>query len=406
MKGIKNTNNDLIEIKFEYKNQIINIKAETFRTIDYILKQAIDKLNKVIDVPSNVKFYFLGKELNNKSEKIGNIFPHREKVTIKLKLPLNEKDINSLNNNNIINKKNNIFLLNSRKLFFRKAIEEIKLPLIPKNKSKEKEKDKINDIDNPCTCGRQSISEYCRNCKKFICLKCKMELKHKNHLTLNLNMVNITENVKNYGKMVQDDIFKKIEINKNIFSKSEMLDENMIITRKQVIHQKYKDAIENYQNIINQINAKLNSENQEKTSLIINAYNEYSKNITKQLKDLEQKLNKNYINSNKKITFNDLRSFFDEINSKEESLNFFGKDVVKYQLKEEINTKMKSNLEKIERMLDEMCNDDTPFNLDNKYLEELDKLEIIKLNSEKKDKDTKRKESENENNIIINELNE
>ena len=233
-----------------------------------------------------------------------------------------------------------------------------------------------------------------------------MELKHKNHLTLNLNMVNITENVRNYGKMVQDDIFKKIEINKNIFSKSEMLDETMIITRKQVIHQKYKDAIENYQNIINQINAKLNSENQEKTSLIINAYNEYSKNITKQLKDLEQKLNKNYINSNKKITFNDLRSFFDEINSKEESLNFFGKDVVKYQLKEEIKTKMKSNLEKIERMLDEMCNDDTPFNLDNKYLEELDKLEIIKLNSEKKDKDTKRKESENENNIIINELNE
>ena len=395
MKGIKNSNNDLIEIKFEYKNQIINIKAENFRTIDYILEKALFKLNKFINVPKNIKFYFLGKELNNKSEKIGNIFPHREKVTIKLKLPSNE------NNNNIINKK-----IIPRKLFFHKAIEEIKLPLIPKNKSKEKLKEKMNEIENPCLCGRQSISEYCRNCKKFICLKCKMELKHKNHLTLNLNMVNITENVKNYGKMVQDDIFKKIETNKTIFSKNEMLDETMIITRKQVIHQKYKDAIENYQNIINQINAKLTSENQEKTSLIINAYNEYSKNITKQLKDLEQKLNKNYINSNKKITFNDLRSFFDEINSKEESLNFFGKDVVKYQLKEEINTKMKSNLEKIERMLDEMCKDDTPFNLDNKYLEELDKLEIIKLNTEKKDKDMKRKESENENNIIINEINE
>ena len=395
MKGIKNSNNDLIEIKFEYKNQIINIKAENFRTIDYILEKALFKLNKFINVPKNIKFYFLGKELNNKSEKIGNIFPHREKVTIKLKLPSNE------NNNNIINKK-----IIPRKLFFHKAIEEIKLPLIPKNKSKEKLKEKMNEIENPCLCGRQSISEYCRNCKKFICLKCKMELKHKNHLTLNLNMVNITENVKNYGKMVQDDIFKKIETNKTIFSKNEMLDETMIITRKQVIHQKYKDAIENYQNIINQINAKLTSENQEKTSLIINAYNEYSKNITKQLKDLEQKLNKNYINSNKKITFNDLRSFFDEINSKEESLKFFGKDVVKYQLNEEINTKMKSNLEKIERMLDEMCNDDTPFNLDNKYLEELDKLEIIKLNTEKKDKDMKRKESENENNIIINEINE
>ena len=100
-----------------------NIKAENFRTIDYILEKALFKLNKFINVPKNIKFYFLGKELNNKSEKIGNIFPHREKVTIKLKLPSNE-------NNNIINKK-----IIPRKLFFHKAIEEIKLPLIPKNKS-------------------------------------------------------------------------------------------------------------------------------------------------------------------------------------------------------------------------------------------------------------------------------
>ena len=403
MKAIKNINIDYIEIKFEYKNQITTILAEPFRTIDYILEKAIFKLNKIIEVPLNIKFYFLGKELNKNSEKIENIFPHREKVTIKLKLPSKEKEINIQNNNNIIiNKTNNTFLFKSKKLFFHKAIKDIKLPLLIKNKSKDKEKEKLNELENPCNCGRSSISEYCRNCKKFICLKCKMELKHKNHLTLNLNMVNITENVKNYGQMVQDDILKKIEINKNVFSKSEIMDETMIITRKQLILQKYKEAIENYKNIINQINTKLNSENQEKNSLIINAYNEFSKNITKQLKDLEQKLDKNYINSNKKILFNDLRSFFDEINSKEESLNFFRKDVIKYQLKEEINTKMKSNLDKIERMLDEMCNDDTPFNLDNKYLEELDKLDIIKLKIEKKEK-----EKENNNiNIITNEINE
>ena len=61
---------------------------------------------------------------------------------------------------------------------------------------------------------------------------------------------------------------------------------------------------------------------------------------------------------------------------------------------------MKSNLDKIERMLDEMCNDDTPFNLDNKYLEELDKLDIIKLKIEKKEKEN------NNINIITNEINE
>ena len=163
--------------------------------------------------------------------------------------------------------------------------------------------------------------------------------------------------------MLQDDILKKIEINKNIFNKNEILDENMIVNRKQIIHQKYLNAIENYKNILNKITTKLNSENQERVSLIVNAYNDYSTNILKQLKDLEEKLDKNFIKSNKKVTFNDLRSFFDEINSKEESLNFFAKDVIKYQLKEEINTKMKSSLDKIDRILYEMSNDDSPFNL-------------------------------------------
>ena len=154
-----------------------------------------------------------------------------------------------------------------------------------------------------------------------------------------------------------------------------------LLNRKQQIHLKYIEAIQNYQNIISQINSKLDSENQERASLIINAYNEYSKNIMKQLNNIEQKLEKDFINSNKKLTFNDLRSFFDEINSKEESLNFFGKDIVKYHLKGEINTKMESSLNKIDIMLKEMCDEDSPFNLDHKFAEEIKKLDVIKINN-------------------------
>ena len=161
----------------------------------------------------------------------------------------------------------------------------------------------------------------------------------------------------------------------------------MIITRKQKIQQKYKEAIQNYQNIIIKIKSKLESEDKDRASLVINSYDEYSKNIIKQLNDLNKKLDKNFINNNKKLTFNDLRSFLDEINSKEESLNFFGKDVVKYHLKGDINTKMESSINKIDMILNQMCDEDSPFNLDNKYLEELNKLDILKLNNEKKDKD-------------------
>ena len=395
MKIVKKSDFDYIEIKFEYKNQIILIRAEPYRTLDHIFEKAIVKMKKIIQLPNNINFYFLGKELNyNKSEKIGNIFNHKEKVTIKIKGYPNKNGANSqnnnnlriYNNNNIINKKNNIYLLNSKKLIFPKITKEINIPLI-NQENKEKKEKKQNEIENPCNCGRLSISEYCRNCRKFICIKCKTELKHKNHLTLQLNLVNLGENVKNYGIMLQDDIQKKIEINKNLFSKNEILDETMIIGRKQKILQKYKEAIQNYQNIINKINTKFESEDQERSSLIINAYKEYSKNILKQLNDLEQKYQKNFKNSNKNLSFNELRSFFDEINSKDESLNFFGKDVIKYQLKGEINTKMESSLNKINMILNQMCDEDTPFNLENKFLEELEKLEIIKLNVDKKDKD-------------------
>ena len=413
-------NKDYTEIKFEYKNQSIVIKAEPFRTLDYICESAIIKMNKIILIPNNIKFYYLGKELNLKnSDKIGNIFNHKEKVTIKLKNQSENENELIIPKNNIINKKNNIYLLNSRKLIFPKISEEIKLPLIKKisgNKEKDKdkeensEKEKIkeeNKIENPCSCERLSISEYCRNCRKFICIKCKSEIKHKNHLTLNLNMINISENVKHYGKILQDDIQKKIDINRNIFTQNEVLDEAMIINRKQIIYQKYKIGVANYKNTLNKIISKLSLENKEKTSIKINAYNDYSKNIIKQLKDIEKKLQKNYINENKKITFNDLRAFFDEINGKEESLNFFGKEVTKYQLKEEINTKMISSLDKIERLLNELCNEDSPFNLDNKYLQELSKLDIIKINQEKKENlkqksQDKENTNENDNNINTN----
>ena len=377
-------------------------------------------MNKIILIPNNIKFYYLGKELNLKnSDKIGNIFNHKEKVTIKLKNQSENENELIIPKNNIINKKNNIYLLNSRKLIFPKISEEIKLPLIKKisgNKEKDKDKEENsekeiikeeNKIENPCSCERLSISEYCRNCRKFICIKCKSEIKHKNHLTLNLNMINISENVKHYGKILQDDIQKKIDINRNIFTQNEVLDEAMIINRKQIIYQKYKIGVANYKNTLNKIIAKLSLENKEKTSIKINAYNDYSKNIIKQLKDIEKKLQKNYINENKKITFNDLRAFFDEINSKEESLNFFGKEVTKYQLKEEINTKMISSLDKIERLLNELCNEYSPFNLDNKYIQELSKLDIIKINQEKKENlkqksQDKENTNENDNNINTN----
>ena len=72
-------------------------------------------------------------------------------------------------------------------------------------------------------------------------------------------MVNISDSVKDYGKIVQDDIQKKIEINRNLNTKSAIIDESTMINKKQLIQNKYKEALETYKAIISQINLKLQS---------------------------------------------------------------------------------------------------------------------------------------------------
>lgn len=430
MKIIKKIDFKWIEINFEYKEQIITLKFEPYRTINYIREKI---KNKIMDLPENFHFFYLGRDLiESNLEKIGNIFKNREKVTIKLIIPSDDKinsyspkkifnykyiDINHLLNNNTYKYKKikneekkiqNIIMINKSqselkiKLFQNKKIVEDNRNNLTKNKSEsnlptlktinlnETNKNKIklkkvnnnriirNSVDSLCNCGKNNISEYCRNCKKFICLKCRVEQKHKNHLIIRLDMLNIENNVKNYGKLIQDDIQKKIEMNKNIFHKNNFVGDNILLDRKERIIQKYQEVIKKYETMMSRIDNKLRSEDKERTSLIINAYNELSQKMNKQLFKLLDKLKNNYILKNKKILFNDLRSFFDDINSKEETLSFLGKDIIKYHLKNEINTKLKSSLDKIDRTLDEIDNEQIPFNLENKFSEELIKMEIIK----------------------------
>lgn len=443
MKSIKKVDFKCIDVNLEFNGQLITIKVEPFRTINYIKEKAI---NKILDLPSNIHFYYLGKDLTKfGSDKIGNFFNNREKVTIKLKSPQNSYSQNSHSPKNIFNNRNNYY--HKSNLITYKGIKDEEMKYInlgTKNKSQKElkiikslgdktksfnndeiSKDNLNnnksekslpsinnviskirgknklflknvknkeDIDSKeieklCNCERHNISLFCRNCKKFICFECKAEQKHKNHLSLKLNMLNIEKNVKIYGKLIQDDIQKKIEMNRNVFSYNEIFDNNKLISRKQKIINKYQEAIKIYQRIMAGIDNKLKTEDKERTNLIINAYKDLSQKMNNQLFALLNKLNKNYIQCNKKVMFTDLRSYFDEINSKEETLSFLGKDIIKYHLKNEINTKLKSSLDKIDRIIDEISDDNNPFNLDNKYYEEMLKMEIIKQEKDNKGKD-------------------
>ena len=452
MKIIKNVDFKCCEINIEYKEQLLTIKAEPYKTIDYIKEKA---MSKIIDLPKDIKYLFLGKDITqNGSEKIGNFFKNREKVTIKIIPSTNSSNINNNNSVNAINnKKYNLFknnykelnaegIINKNETTINKNKKDIKiikligeynksnineennkfkpkksftkLPKLQKiiinnninknknNKISDKEVNIRGDVDWICNCRKHNISEYCRSCKKFICIECRSEQKHKNHLILHLNFHKIEDNIKTYGKLIQDDIQKKIEMNRNIFTKNELLDDNNLINRKERILQKYEEVIKIYKRIMTGVNNRLKSEDKEKTLLVINAYNDLSQKMNKQLYELLDKLNNNYIKCNKKIMFNDLRSFFDEINSKEETLSFLSKDIIKYHLKNAINTKLKSSLDKIDKSLNEVNDENNPFNLESKYYEEMVKMDIIKVTKKNKDNKEKDMSNNNSNNNINN----
>ena len=123
----------------------------------------------------------------------------------------------------------------------------------------------------------------------------------------------------------------------------------------------------------------LDKENEGKIKLLVSAYNSSSVKIHKEIYDLIENLKNKYNDKNQKeIKFNELEYYLNEINKKESTLAFFKRDIIKYHLTNEINNKIKSSFNKINSILDEIINDENPFNLDSKYYQELVKMKIIK----------------------------
>jgi hypothetical protein len=78
MKIIKKIDFKCIEINFEYENQVITIKEKPYKTLECVKEKAI---NKIINLPQNIHFYYLGKDISEYGkEKIGDYFKHRKKV--------------------------------------------------------------------------------------------------------------------------------------------------------------------------------------------------------------------------------------------------------------------------------------------------------------------------------------
>ena len=86
---LKEIDFNLIKINFEFKNQIVIILIEPYKTFKEIKNIVLDKFIDIFGaIPKNLHFYYQGLDLENKEqEKIGDLFEHKEQITIQIRLP-------------------------------------------------------------------------------------------------------------------------------------------------------------------------------------------------------------------------------------------------------------------------------------------------------------------------------
>jgi hypothetical protein len=184
-----------ISIDFEYLNEIYTINSDPYNTLNE-LKEIVSK--KIFPYPGDVHCFFKNKDLyNNEDEQIVKIFPHNNKIKIKLKCP--PKDKNTFNTLHPYSKRNNQpkLLLLSQSLSNTKA-EEISpeqknqnirksnlktlksLPSITSTGTKSKADSNISNAENNF---EEGLKENIKNNELFYLLH-KKEIMNERKLTL------------------------------------------------------------------------------------------------------------------------------------------------------------------------------------------------------------------------------
>ena len=446
----------LIKITFEFFDKSVDIQAEPYKTFKEVKEKAISRF---MNIPYNIHFYYLGQDLSkSEDEKIGTIFNHKEKVTIALRLPRlklktkndlsidnikskiikpleQKKDLSFLNAsfNPVYNKKLLLNLRSSKTKFLNeksshifsrkknKISSSLSMPHLNINKSfNDRYNDKIKnnrynlklDIHNLddvsfCENHKYRVTDYCRICKKFICPECRLNETHKNHLTIHLNLNNLEESIKLYLMLVQTNEKSRVKIiNKNILSEGDKtLDTFYLSERQFAMSQKYNRLDENYEDFMKKINKKLTKDTKYK-NIVINTFNDIALKINRQINEILNKLSEEKKKKkNKKISLEDLQYYFDEIAKKEETLKFLENGTIKYLLTWEINRKIEETLDIIENTLDEIINEENPFNLEHKFYQELNKIineKNISSNDISFNKNNKRDKGHRRNGLIYN----
>ncbi len=388
-----------IKVTFEYGNQKVTLDCEPYKTIGEIKNKA---MRKIYGANKGLHCFYLNRDLFRKeNEQLGNFFPKRENITLKLMMPIRipgEKDDYNKNeffgepllNTNLYTNGyiGNRYINNPTK---KKVIKENKIDTIL-NSSKSyaissrnnKALSGFNSVNNNnddspnyfCNnCNKKTLHFFCRNCQDFLCEDCKKLPKHNNHLTIKIDPFNLEENIKLYIMIVQTDIEQNIHTNEDYYRQF-YNNENAIDNdhyRAKLIS-KLEELANLYNNIIHKLKETYSKNNNEGIDMLINEYNLNSRIISGELNNILTDLYTNFTQSRKKMGFLQFKNYFNMINEKEKNWTSITKNIIVFKVNNDINEKVKKFYEKMEKEIDELINIKKPFCLEKKELDFVDKI--------------------------------
>jgi hypothetical protein len=325
-----------VKIIAEYKGKNYYFEIESFKTCFNIEKQ----IRKIIYTPQDVLISYM-----NRIIELSKVISIREffygKSTISFKVI--ERDSSLMPQLPLINKKNHIanysFILDNNTGYY------------SLNKSSDNtgynylldDKDTKANSNHLCDCAINYVTLFCRNCRSFICKRCRAKTDHFSHDMVILDITNIEDCLNLYCNFLKSDITANM---KAFTGYQKDLDRHNffdISSKKELILKKI-DEIEKKQKEMLKI--VLQKNDTKKANEIQNASNK----ITLEIDDVFSKIQTEI--KNNKVSYESATKYFLDINNLDNKVKEMNEFIFNFKLYFEINKKINFSYKFIEKALE------------------------------------------------------
>ena len=338
-----------IKVNLEYEGRIISSQVPPYKTLNYIKELA---KNVFYLTNSEIQMIYSHKDITQFDNYIiGDFFKRKNPISIKI----------------------NTLIINSKST----------------NDIRKKRKYKLDKANFLCSCNRDLIANYCRNCKMFICNSCRINQIHIKHKVTQVDTDNLVESVKLYALTLQNDISLNIKKTQDNIEKLENNDNKYDISnRHELIKQKFDTIFNIYSDCINNLNNNNNIEQ------VVIDYKNQTDNTNIEIEKTLQKIYNKYTKGRKEMTQDDFIKYFKLLSEKEDDLQNQSNDIISLRVNDDIKERMKLIYDKIEQILDFTLNAKNTLGVSS----ETDYLFNLVLKNKKEKEEINNEENDNNNN--------